>query len=141
MDFIFLLIILAVTYVTGTLIEKRHFQSILEREKSLRGQPFTTDSFTTLDQQNVERIKLVGGSCVVGADKFKTFLGSLRSVFGGNIAAYESLADRARREAFLRMREKAEGADMIVQTRLTFSEIGQGMIEVAAYGTAVYLKK
>lgn len=141
MDLILFIILLVVTYVTGSTIEKRHYQSITEREKALRNQPFVTDDFTAAQQENVEKIQMVTGSCVIAADRFKAFLGSLRSFFGGSIPAYESLADRARREALLRMRMKAGKADMIVQTRITFAEIGNGKIEVVAYGTALYLKK
>lgn len=141
MDLTIILILLAITYITGSVIEKRHYKSIIAREKELAHQPLVTDDFTAANQENVERVAMVAGSCVIAADRFKAFLGSLRGFFGGSIPAYESLADRARREALLRMRMKAKDADMIVQTRLTFAEIGNGKVEVAACGTAVYLKK
>ncbi len=140
MDLLFLIILLIVAYITGSIIEKRHFKSIMEREARLLEQPFVSDSFIGPDDK-VENVRLVMGSCVIAADRFKVFLGGLRSIFGGTITAYESLTDRARREAILRMRQKASRADMVVHTRIQFSEVGKAKVEVIAYGTAVYLEK
>lgn len=140
MDLIILIIILIVTYITGSTIEKRHYKRIIAREKLMVERPFTSDAFIKSDD-NVKKVTMVTGSCVVAADRFKVFLGGLRSIFGGTITAYESLTDRARREAILRMREKAGNADMVVKTRIQFSEVGNFQVEVIAYGTAVYLDK
>ena len=76
-------------------------------------------------------------------------LASLRNIFGGKVAAYESLVDRARREAVLRMKEKAPNADIVLNTRIETSTIGRsansrrsiGSIEAIAYGTAVSYRK
>ena len=67
----------------------------------------------------------------------------------GEIGAYETLVDRARREAVLRMKERSRGADIIVNVRIETSAIGKtaenrntvGSIEAIAYGTAVTLRK
>ena len=140
-DLITLIVLLVVTYITGTTIERRHFKRLLERERQIVRQPFLSNNYTALTEENVEELKFVSGSCVIAADKFKRFISGLKSLFGGKLTAYEGLLDRARREAVLRMREQAEQADMIVQSRLETSEIGDGMVEIVAYGTAVYLKK
>jgi uncharacterized protein YbjQ (UPF0145 family) len=67
---------------------------------------------------------------------------------GGRITAYETLIDRARREAVLRMKYEALGSSIIVNTRVETASIfsstsqnGIGSIEVFAYGTAIKLKK
>ena len=44
---------------------------------------------------------------MVSVDYFKRFLAGLRMIFGGRVSSYESLLDRARREALLRMRLQA----------------------------------
>ena len=140
MDLVFFIIVLIVTYITGSTIEKNHFKSIIEREKLLLRQVFVSDSFIT-PEDKIKETRLVMGSCVIAADRFKVFLGGLRSLFGGTITAYESLTDRARREAVLRMRQNAGDSDMIVRARIQFSEVGKAQVEVIAYGTAIYLDK
>ncbi len=142
MDLFILVVALVVTYITGTQIEKKHFRSVLRRERERLAVPLTSENFTALDGRKILHVKFVSGSCVVGADFFKVWVSGLKSIFGGKLTAYESLLDRARREAMIRMKDQAGGsADMIVQMRLETSEIGKGIVEIVAYGTAVYLDK
>lgn len=141
-DLIFLAIALTVTYFTGSRLEKKHFRSVVERERARLSLPLTSENFTALDGDNVFHVKFVSGSCVVAADFFKVWVSGLKSIFGGKLTAYESLLDRARREAVIRMKDKAgQNADMIVQMRLEMSDIGKGALEIVAYGTAIYLDK
>jgi uncharacterized protein YbjQ (UPF0145 family) len=61
------------------------------------------------------------------------------------VKSYESLVDRARREAILRMKEQAieRGAVVVTNVRIETSSISKGQgkaigsIEVLAYGTSV----
>ena len=70
---------------------------------------------------------------------------ALRNILGGRVVAYESLLDRGRREALLRVKEQAIawGATEILNVRYETSTIGgnnqKGIaaIEVIAYGTAI----
>ena len=140
MDLIFLIIFLVVTFATGSFFEKRHFSRLNKREETLIDNPFFTDSFTAL-HEDVKRTEFVSAGCVIAADYFKNFLGGLRNFFGGNMSAYESLTERARREAIVQMREKAGDADMVVKARIQLTELGKGRVEAIAYGTAVYLNK
>ena len=71
-------------------------------------------------------------------------LANLRKIFGGRLGAYETLLERARREAILRLKEQSAGAHLIVNLRLETCTIartkgrqGIGAVEVLAYGTAV----
>lgn len=132
---------LAVVYVIGSTVERNHFSDIISRERIIIRQPYTTEDYVLTDDTPVKNLKLVSGSCVIGADYFKMFVAGLKSFFGGQLTSYESLLDRARREAVLRMREDAAGADMVVQAHLTTSEIKPGVVEITAYGTAVFLAK
>jgi uncharacterized protein YbjQ (UPF0145 family) len=102
-----------------------------------------TNRFPPLTQRASQA--LVTGSVVVSEDYFKRVVSGLQSLFGGRLRAYESLLDRARREAVLRMKQEArdKGAKMIINVKFqTFSIPGRnpksfGAIEVMAYGTAL----
>ena len=50
------------------------------------------------------RTRLVQGSAVISIDYFKRMLAALRNIVGGEVKSYETLVDRARREATLRMK-------------------------------------
>jgi len=97
-----------------------------------------------LHEEDVKETKLVGGSVVISIDYFKKIVASLANLFGGNIATYETLVDRARREAILRMKEDAKDASEIINIRIETSSISKnanrnvGAVEVLAYGTAVW---
>ena len=88
--------------------------------------------------------ELVLGSVVISVDYFKRILAALRNIFGGPVQSYETLVDRARREAVLRMKESCINADQIINLRIETSSISKGgrntigSVEVLAYGTAIY---
>lgn len=136
-------------YLCGVWAEKKHYKSIIQRERMLINRPGVTIGKTIVAQQPIARSWLVAGSVVIGQDHFKRFLAVLRNLVGGRIKSYETLIDRARREAILRMKENAQGADIILNLRLETSSIGKqshrrktiGCIEAFAYGTAVVYGK
>lgn len=142
-DLILFLVLLLLGYVFGQRAEKRHFRSIIEREKQLR------DILVFSERRIPDEDKLDGtlvcGSVVVSVDFFKRFVAGLRTLVGGRVSAYESLLERARREAILRMKEEARrsGAKSVWNTRLETASIYKGAqqsigaVEVLAYGTAV----
>ena len=145
-DLIIFLVLLATGYVFGYLAEKKHYKSILKREKETLNVPCMT--LKTLPAQLTQcNAELVAGNVVVSVDFFKRFLAGLRNMFGGRVKSYESLLDRARREAILRMKEEAiaNGAKVIFNVRIETSSINKksrkkqsvGSIEVLAYGTAI----
>ncbi len=135
-------------FIFGAIAESRHYTSIREREKRFINLPAVNVkkmSQTEQDQKNIEKAALVQGSVVVSIDYFKRILAGLRNFFGGRVGAYETLVDRARREAILRMKESCPSADIILNTRIETSAIGQtsnrgvvGSIEAIAYGTAIF---
>ncbi len=135
--------LLLIGYTTGTLLEKRHFKSIRKREEEMVELP-TIMLKRPLNSENISTCKLVNGSVVISIDYFKRFLASLINIFGGNIGVYETLLDRARREAVLRMKEDAKDASEIINIRIETSSISKnstknvGTVEVLAYGTAIY---
>jgi uncharacterized protein YbjQ (UPF0145 family) len=135
-------------YTAGSYAERKHYASIIRREREqLQFQVMTAEAYFT--EGRVQRSFLVAGSVVISVDYFKRLLAILRNIFGGRVKAYESLVDRARREAILRMKEQAigRGAHMVVNLRLETATIGNaanqkgklGSVEVIAYGTAIIL--
>jgi uncharacterized protein YbjQ (UPF0145 family) len=67
---------------------------------------------------------------------------TIQTLFGGNITLYTELCERARQEAFDLMLEHAAqvGANAIVSMRYDANEVGAGVTEVLAYGTAVVIE-
>jgi uncharacterized protein YbjQ (UPF0145 family) len=131
-------------YFFGRAAESKHFSSIISREKDWLHLPATSVKTVLDSTRPVERSVLVQGSVVVSVDYFKRAMGTLRSLVGGAVKSHESLLDRARREAILRLKESCPEAHEIVNLRLeTFSISGKadgsiGSVEVLAYGTAIY---
>ena len=80
----------------------------------------------------------------MSVDYFKRFIAGLRNLIGGRVTSYESLLDRARREAILRMKQEAKdlGANLIFNVKFETASISKGRnnqigaVEVYAYGTA-----
>lgn len=148
LDLFIFLFLLALGYTAGTLAEKRHYKSIRKREQELLKMAVVTAEGSFPDGR-VRTATLVSGSAVISIDYFKRLLAILRNIFGGRVKSYESLVDRARREAILRMKEQARknGAGMIINMRLETSTIGNnankkkqlGSVEAIAYGTAIVM--
>lgn len=147
-DLTIFLSLLALGYISGSLLEKRHYRSIMEREQNTLSLPVITTRNIPFPADQIQSLQLVNGNAVISIDYFKRILARLRDIFGGTVKSYESLLDRARREAVLRMKEEAPEAAMIVNLRIETSAIGKyrrkrnvSCLEALAYGTAVILKK
>lgn len=140
-------ILISLGYFFGRRAEKNHYKSILEREKQWLRLPTSSSKYVMGDSRGIDHCDLANGSMVVSVDYFKRVLAGLRNFFGGNVRSYETLIDRARREAVLRMKESCPDADQIINLRLETSSITKGnrkqigSVEVLAYGTAIYFCK
>jgi uncharacterized protein YbjQ (UPF0145 family) len=140
-DLIQLLILIGIGYFVGTRVEKSHYQSILRREGQLVYLP-VVQAEEVVDDRPVRDSRMVYGSVVISTDYFKTIVAGLRNMLGGEMCSFETILDRGRREAVLRLKEKAPDADIIVNLRLETNQIGLfGTAEVLAYGTALYYAK
>jgi uncharacterized protein YbjQ (UPF0145 family) len=93
--------------------------------------------FKTVRQLGIVRGITVRSRSVVG-----NFVGGLQSVFGGQIGIYVELAETARQEAFDHMCAHAEqaGANAVIGMRYDANDIMDGITEVLAYGTAVWVE-
>ena len=142
-----LLGLLLLGYICGSMAEKRHYRSIAERELKLLDLPAVSFKSVDIPDGEIRSARLVYGNAVISIDYFKRFLAGLRNIFGGTVKSYESLIDRARREAVLRMKEMAGDASVIVNVRIETANIGMkagkkgmGSVEAYAYGTALKVK-
>ena len=147
-NLIIFLVLMTLGYGAGTFLEKRHYRSIRRREKEFLNLPAVTLKTAHYTPDQVASARLVYGSAVISIDYFKKILAGLRNIFGGTVKSYESLVDRARREATLRMKAMAGDAAVIVNVRIETASVGKqankksvGCLEAVAYGTAITLKK
>jgi len=140
------LVLLLVGYLAGSAAESSHFKSLNRREKLMAGLPVCNLKYPPAPY-TAARSGLVTGSVVISVDYFKMVAATLRSLVGGHIGAYQSLMERGRREALLRLQEMAHEqgytAVMGVQfatTRLASpGQDNKGVmgLEFIAYGTGV----
>jgi uncharacterized protein YbjQ (UPF0145 family) len=67
----------------------------------------------------------------------------IQSLFGGDISLFTALSEKSRAHAFdLLLEHAAElGANAVVGLRYDATELGAGITEVLAYGTAVVVTK
>ncbi len=148
MDLLIFLSLMALGYLAGTALEKKHYSSIREREEAYLHIPTVTTKDVPYPPEKIHSVSLVDGSAVISVDYFKRILARLRNIFGGTVKSYESLLDRARREALLRMKEQVPEAAIIVNVRIETSPIGKNTgrrsvncLEALAYGTAITLEQ
>lgn len=147
MNAIFIFLALLVSgYVFGQLAERRHFRSIVQREEATSSIPMVSTRTLPAMLKN-GRTQLVSGNVVVSLDYFKRIMAMLKSLVGGQLRSYETLLERARREAILRMKENGiqAGGRIILNVRVETASIYKfaenryavGSVEVVAYGTVV----
>lgn len=147
MEFLLFLILLGLGLIVGSLIEQRHYRQLAQREHQTR--TLSVVNFGAKHEMPLAvESRLCVGSVVISSDYFKTVMASLMNLVGGNISVYETLLERGRREAMLRMKEEAIawGATQIVNVRFETSSINGDagntapIVELMAYGTGVRLE-
>src|SRR5271170_2508342 len=98
----------------------------------------------TLDGYDITRnLGLVRGIIVRSRSIVGTIGATLQTIVGGNITLLTNLCEQTREHAFdLMLQHAAElGANAVIGMRYDATEIMQGVTEVLAYGTAVYVEK
>lgn len=121
--------------------------SVKQRQKSINNSKFKTMIITTTDTiPNKEVGEILGiarGSTVRARNIGRDIFAGLKNLVGGEIEEYTKLQAQSREQALKRMVDdaKAQGADAIINVRLTTSMVMQGASEILAYGTAVKLKQ
>jgi uncharacterized protein YbjQ (UPF0145 family) len=98
----------------------------------------------TLDGYKISRnLGLVRGIIVRSRSIVGTIGAGLQTLIGGNITLLTNLCEETREHAFdLMLQHAAElGANAVIGMRYDATEVMQGVTEVLAYGTAVYVEK
>lgn len=130
-------ILFAVGWGFGRHAERKHLKELEAQEKRLAYIRLDSSRFKTSDHLG----QLVSSNVVISHDYFKYVIANIQNFFGGRLTSYESVVERARREAVVRLKLEAEklGATQIMGLRLSTTELGMqgGMVEVFAYGTAI----
>lgn len=138
------IILLGVGAFFGTQAQKKHIETLNQKEADLSH--ILVTNIKTMPAE-FHSPKLVTGSTVIAFDYFRRFIAGFVMLIGGRITMYETMLDRARRQALVRLLEEAEqcGARAVYNIRFEFSRIGSsggkaqigGGAELLAYGTAV----
>jgi len=102
-----------------------------------------TTAFTLDGYRIVRNMGLVRGIIVRSRSIVGTIGAGLQTLVGGNITLLTNLCEKTREHAFeLMLQHAAElGANAVIGMRYDATEVMQGVTEVLAYGTAVYVEK
>ena len=91
----------------------------------------------------VRNFGIVRGIIVRSRNIFGTIGASLQTLVGGDISLFTQLCEKTRNDAFNLMMAHANehGANAIIAARYDANDVMQGVTEVLAYGTAVWVEK
>ena len=101
-----------------------------------------TTAFELPNFRVVQNLGVVRGIVVRSRNVFATLGATLQTIVGGNITVWTKLCEQTRSDAFEIMIQHATevGANAVIGARYDTTEIGQGVTEVLAYGTAVIVE-
>lgn len=121
----------------GRHIERSHLKQLDEQERRLAYIRLDSSRFKTSELNG----QLLMSNVVISHDYFKMVWAMIHNFFGGRLKTYETVVERARREAIIRLKIQAEqlGATQMLGLRLCTTEVGMqgGMVEVMAYATVI----
>ena len=91
----------------------------------------------------VRNLGVVRGIVVRSRSIFGTLGAGLQTIVGGNITILSQLCEKTRQDSFAMMMQHAaeHGANAIIGARYDANDLMQGVTEVLAYGTAVYVER
>lgn len=103
----------------GRFAERRHLSSLARREAGLRGMTVSNLRSYPGGEGAGGRAELVTAHAVISSDYFKSFVAKLVGIIGGELKSLQTLMDRARREATVRMLEdaRARGFNAVCNVR------------------------
>lgn len=123
---VFFVIPLWAGLMVGSWAERRHIRRLDERES--QNGDFLITQLKTLPEADPSgpQPMLLLGEAVVASDYFKSFVGGLRKIVGGEMRSYHSLVTRSRREALQRVidQARAAGYNAVCNVRYESSDIG-----------------
>jgi uncharacterized protein YbjQ (UPF0145 family) len=140
------LVLLAIGIFAGRANERKHYRELEAAEEDLHDIA-VSNGRTPGEAGTFGGGALVVGSVVIAEDYFKRVAASVKSLFGGNLRSYETLLERGRREAIVRMKQEARrlGATHVVNVRLETASLSEDWsgrhtmfsAEFIAYGAAL----
>lgn len=138
LDIVIAIVLFAVGWYFGTRNERKHLAQ-LDHDERLLGHIIVSSERFYVPMTQYDGL-MVMGSVSIAQDRFKLVWAGILSLFGKNLTVYESLLERGRREAVVRMKRIASehGYNQIYGVRIETSSIDGGGVEVVAYGTAVH---
>jgi len=91
----------------------------------------------------VHNIGIVRGIVVRSRNIFATIGAGIQTIVGGDITLFTELCEKTRQDAYAMMTLHAQqmGANAIIAFRYDANELMNGVTEVLAYGTAIYVEK
>tara|TARA_B110000444_G_C18846678_1_gene602472 strand:- start:1607 stop:2128 length:522 start_codon:yes stop_codon:yes gene_type:complete len=132
--------------------QDKYQKQLLTREKLVM-QQLGKDNLSTLSkpvpERKINQTGLVMSNITVSPSWWQLFLGSIRSIFGGNIVSFDKVLAYGRNEVMQRLREQAigDGWEEVVNVRVETSMVmnkvrggkqnKMGTLEFLAYGTGI----
>ncbi len=129
------------------------YQKQLIARESFVMQQLGKDNLSTLskpvEERKIVQTGLVMSNITVAPSWWQLFLGSIRSIFGGNIVSFDKVLAYGRGEVMQRLREQAigDGWEEVVNVRVETSMVlnkvkggkqnKMGTLEFLAYGTGI----
>ena len=119
-------------FFVGGATERRHFRSLDEREAASDMLISQVKGFPFAAAQSELEPRILIAEVVIGTDYLKTFLASIRNIFGGEVKSFQTLLTRSRREALQRLVEQAreQGYNAICNVRFDTADVGGGSKKV-----------
>jgi uncharacterized protein YbjQ (UPF0145 family) len=147
----FSLFFIGLGFFVGGAIERSHFRGLDRREGEHAGFLITQLKSYPGAVAGPSPPTMLCGEAVISSDYLKTWLASIRKIFGGEMRSYQSLLVRARREALLRIIEEARrlGYNAVCNVRYASTDIGGGakrrnravMVTILASATAYHYRQ
>jgi uncharacterized protein YbjQ (UPF0145 family) len=102
-----------------------------------------TSAFELANYKVVKNLGITRGLIVRSRSIVGSIGAGLQTIVGGNITLYTKLCEQSREHAYNLMLEHAAemGANAIIAFHFDATEVGPGITEVLAYGTAVIVER
>jgi uncharacterized protein YbjQ (UPF0145 family) len=122
---------------------QRHIFFTLVKTNFMIDQTMVTTNIELSGYKIVKSLGLVRGITVRSRSLLGNIAGGFQTLFGGKISIYVELCEKTREEAYQQMLQHAaeRGGNAIICARYDSNEVIEGVNEVLAYGTAVFVEK
>ena len=97
-------ILFSVGFGFGRYNERKHFRYLDEQEQRLAYIQMNSSRFIMSEYSG----QMISSNVVISHDYFKYAIANVQNMLGGRLTSYESVVERARREAIVRLKLEAE---------------------------------